>query len=288
MASEIVGEKREGTAGVRKQGANKISFVSQWHFLIETDDVSVSREEVLFGTPGAPVVGLVYGAVNATCTAKNVTRRAVGSRYWDMVCDFDTAAEDQKKDPSNESDDPRTWIPIFIIDGFEQKLRVLTVDKSSTPKTCTNSANQPFAEPVTESVTICSYSFTQFEDPSQDINTIMDRNDCVNSVVFKGRPIRTLKLNTTSAELGYFGNVPAWRIGYRVSYDRDTWDDKRLDVGPMQLDGTGLKPCMDSTNTFRIVGNLNGSGIQQSQTIAPYVITFKPHTAIDFNTLIRV
>ena len=290
MASELIGEKREGTASVKKSGANKLSYVSTWHFLVGTDSSSVQREEVLFNTPGLPVVGLIYGAIGAVCISKNATRRKDQVLYWDVVCEFDTAQEDQKQDTANPSDDPTTWIPIFIIDGFETKQKILTVDKSTPPKTCLNSANQQFSEPITESVSLCSFSFTQFEDPSQDIDVFLDRNECVNSTAFANRDARTLKLNVTSAELGSFGNTAAWRVTYRCTYDRDTWDLEMLDVGPCYLDGGSpqkLVAFKDSTNSFRVVGNLDGNGGQQDQADDPYVINFRTRNEIDFNTFIR-
>jgi len=286
---------REGSASIKKGSGTQLTFTSQWHFLVITDDPNTSREEVLLGTPGLPIVGVIYGLIQATCTGITAKRNTKNVLYWDVVAEFDTGREDQKQNPSDPTNpDPTTWIPVFVIDSFETKQRILTVDKTPAsasppgPKTCTNSANQPFSEPLTETVTLCSYTFTQFEDPSQDINTIMDRNDTVNETSFAGRDARTLKLNVTSAELGFYVGVPAWRVGYRVTYDRDKWDVKMLDVGPNQLDGTKLKPCMDKENSFRVIGNLNGSGVQQDQDDDPYVITFRTYTEIDFNDFIRV
>lgn len=289
MASELIGERREGTASIKKQGANKLSFTSQWKFLVGTDSVDVQREEVLFNTPGLPIVGLVYGLINATCTSKSASRVKEASLYWEVTCDFDTAAEDQKQDPANPSDDPTTWIPVFVIDSFETKQRVLTLDKSPTPQTCTNSAKQQFSEPLIGSATLCSFSFTQFESSSLSLNTIMNRNDCVNSVAIAGFAERTLKINVTNAELGYYGNVSAWRITYRCTYDRDTWDEKRDDIGPNYKSGTALVPFQDLTNSFRVVGKLNGTGGKQTdQGAAPQVITFRTYTEIAFATFVRV
>ncbi len=289
MTTMIIDEMREGTAAIKKGKGTSLTFTSSWNFLVLADSPTTSREEVLLGTPGLPVVGLNYGLINAICTGISAKREPKNPLYWHVTTEFDTGREDQKQNPSDpDNPDPTTWIPVFVIDSFETKQRILTVDKSPTPKTCSNSANQPFGEPLTETVTLCSYTFTQFEDPSQDINDIMDRNDTVNSVSFAGRSDRTLKLNVTSAELGYYGSFNAWRIGYRVTYDRDTWDVKMLDVGPNQLDGTELIPCMDKENMFRVIGNLDGSGVQQDQDDDPYVITFRTKTEIDFNDFIRV
>jgi hypothetical protein len=295
MATTIVGEMREGSASVKKGKGTSLTFTSSFNFLVLASSTSVTREEVLLTTSGLPIVGVVYGVIQATCTGISCKRDTKNALYWHVTAEFDTGREDQKQDPSDPTNpDPTTWLPVFVIDSFETKQRILTIDKTPAsasppgPKTCSNSANQPFGEPLTETVTLCSYTFTQFEDASQDINEIMDRNDTVNKIAFAGRDARTLKLNVTSAELGYYASFQAWRVGYRVTYDRDTWDVQMLDVGPNELIGSELVPCMDKERNFRVIGNLDGFGRQQDQDEEPYVITFRTKTEIDFNTFIRV
>lgn len=284
----VIGEMREGSASIKKGNGTSLTFTSQFHFLVIADSPTTSREEILLGTPGLPIVGVVYGLIQATCTGISAKRNPKNVLYWDVTCDFDTGREDQKQNPSDpDNPDPTTWLPVFVIDSFETKQRVLTFDKSSVPVPCVNSAHQPFREPLTENLTLCAFTFTQFEDPSQDINAIMDRNESVNSITFTGRDARTLKLNVTGAELGYYVGVPAWRCTYKVTYDPDTWDVDMIDCGPNQLDGTGLIPCKDK-NGVRIIGNLNGSGVQQDQDDDPFVIIFRTYKELDFNAFIRV
>jgi len=290
MATAIVGEMREGSASVKNgNAATLLVFSSQFHFLVVSDDINVTREDVILNTSGLPFVGITYGLINAVCTGIDAKRRKDNAYYWDVTCSFETGREYQKRSTTDpESNDPTTWIPVFVIDSFETKQRIRTTDKSPTPQRCVNSANQPFTDPLVELVTMCSYTFTQFEDPSQDINTIMDRNDTVNKLLFRGRAARTLKLNVTSAELGYYLGVAAWRVGYRVTYDRDTWDERILNVGPNQLVSGKLRPCMDGENQFRIVARLNPDGTQGQADLPPYEIVFRMKTEIDFNTFIRV
>jgi len=298
MASQIIGEMREASASVKKGNGNQLKFTSTWKFLVLTDSVNVSREEVLLGTPGLPVVGLIYGWINAMCVGNSCVR-AAEPNYWHVTCEFETGTEDQKQDPSNPGSgtdfsgnplpnpDPRTWLPVFEIDGIETRQKVLLTDNSNVPVRCVNSAKQLFADPLTETVSLCSFSFVQFEDPAQDITDILDRNDCVNLNDFAGRDNRTLKINVTAASLGYWGNFPAWRVSYKCTYDPENWDAKVIDAGPNQLDGTKLKPCMDKFNVFRVVGNLNGSGVQQDNDIDPVVLTFETYRAIAFEDFIR-
>lgn len=290
MASVIIGEMREGAASIKKGKGTQLTYTSTFNFLVYTDDKFTSREEVLLFTPGLPVVGVVYGLIQATCTGKDCTRRKDNPHYWDVVCTFDTGAEDQKQNPEDpENPDPTTWLPVFIVDSFETRDRVLKVDKSPTPKKCVNSANTPFADPITDTETICCFSFTQFEQPDQGLKTIMDRNGAVNktAVVSNGETFaaRTLKLNVLRAEKGLFMGFTAWRIEYRVAYDPDKWDEDRLDVGPVQISGGKRVSCMDEERTYKIVGNLNGSGVQVFTD--PAIITFRPKKEIEFNDFVR-
>lgn len=292
MASEIVDqdELRSGTASITKGQGNRLTYTSTFNFLVVTDSRYVTREEVLLQTPGLPVVGLIYGAINAVCVRKSATRTTENALYWNVSCDFDTGREDQKQDPQNPgSADPTTWIPVFKIDGFETRDRVLTMDKSSTPKPLTNTAKQPLTPRPTESITLCSFSFTQFEDPSQDINVFLDRNDTVNSTTFAGRGARKLKLNVIGAELGFFGNFNAWNITYKMTYDKSTWDLKVLNIGSGYLDAAGkLQAYRDGINGPVIIGNLTTGGARLTPANAdPEELTFKIYDELDFNTFIR-
>lgn len=274
---------REGQGGIKKGQGDTLTFTSTWHFLAVTDSKFVSREEVLFTTAGLPFVGITYGLIQAICTGLDAVRRKDNPIYWDVTATFDTGSESQRQSQDDpDSNDPTTWIPVFIVDSFETRDKVLKVDKSPTPKACVNSAKTPFADPLTETQTLCAFSFTQFETVSLTLNDILDRNETTNEDAFLSYPARTLKLNVTKAERGLFLLTPAWRIEYRVTYDRDTWDETRLDVGPTNLIG---ESCMDHKRMHKIVGNLNGSGVQIYTE--PSTLTFRTKTQIAFASFIR-
>jgi hypothetical protein len=59
---------------------------------------------------------------------------------------------------------------------------------------------------------------------------------------------------------------------------------KLLDKGTSYKSGGNVLPYLDSTNSYRIVGNLDGSG---GQAATPAVLTFKTKTELDFVTFIR-
>ncbi len=290
MASVIVGEMREGQGSVKKGSGVTLTYSSVFNFLVLADDKFASREEILFGTPGLPIVGVIYGYIQATCTGIDAKRRKEDPRYWDVSCTFDTGREQQQQSQSDpDSQDPTTWIPVFSVDSFETRDRVLKTDFSPTPKKCVNSAGTPFSDPITVTETICSFSFTQFENASQTLKAIMARNGCVNKSAFTvgidSYEPRTLKLNVTKAEKGYFMGATAWRVEYRCTYDPDTWDEERLDVGPLCISGGKRISCMEEERKFKIVGNLNGSGAQTYGD--PSTLTFRTKKQIEFIDFIR-
>lgn len=289
MPSEIVSESelRPGTGSVKAGKLQQMIFTSQYKYIVLASSKTVSREEILLLTPGLPIVGLVYGVTQQKCMSKTASRMGVNPLYWEVVADFESGAEDQKPDPSDpDNPDPVTWIPLFQIDSFETKQRVLYEDFSTTPKKIVNFANQPFAEPLTRTVTICSFSLVQFESATQDINDIMDRNDTVNEGTFRGRDAKTCKLNVTGAELGYYGFFPAWKITYKVTYDPDTWETEMLQVGSVfkdTADGNKIKPYLDQTNSHRIVGKLAANGDKLAHTADPLTTKFLTYKQISFD-----
>jgi hypothetical protein len=91
-------------------------------------------------------------------------------------------------------------------------------------------------------------------------------------------------LEVVEAELGSYAGFAAWRVKYKVTYDPDTHDEKRLDVGPYYLDGAILKRYMDDTNSFPIVGALNGSGARAAN---PATLNFRCKKEVEFTSFIR-
>jgi hypothetical protein len=242
----------------------------------------------------------MYGIIGAICVSKKAERRTTGSVYWDVTCEFDTGREYQKSSPNRtgpdggDNPDPTTWIPVLSIDSFETKQKVLQFDYSPTPKPIQNSAGDLFSDPVTRNVLLPVVNFVQFEDPGQYIGDIIDRNDTVNSLPFLTKAKRLFRLNVLAAALGTYATYPAWRISYKLTFDRDTWDETRLDVGPNKLitdvskpHGVAQAPCLDSQGQFRVIGHLDGSGNQLDVAEDPAKLTFRGHPEIDFNNFIR-
>jgi hypothetical protein len=128
----------------------------------------------------------------------------------------------------------------------------------------------------------------QFDDPGLKLKDFLDRNDIVNTTAFTALgqtfAARTLLLEVQEAELGSYAGYAAWRAKYKVTYDPDTHDEKRADIGPFYKSGGQTLRYMDSTNTFPMVGALNGSGAKATD---PAELVFRCKKEVEFSTIIR-
>ena len=291
MGNQLVGsELRQGSGFARKGEGFQLIFGETWHFRVKTDQVTSDRLSILYDTPGLPYAGLIYGPLGLICDEVTCERDTKHTLYWTVQARFQTGTAQQKaQDENNPSPDPLTWTPIFIVDSFTTKERILSQDYTKpTAKKPLNSAGSPFDAPLQTTSPLCQFSFVQFEDPAQKLKDIMDRNDCVNDATFSAGgqdfPARTLLTAVQGAELGSYAGRAAWRVSYRFTYDPNTHDEKRLDVGPYYLDGSGnLQVYKDITNTFPIRGALNGSGGKAASPNSPAELVFRVKKEISFS-----
>ena len=287
MANQVVGtELRKGSGFCRKGEGFTLIFGETWNYLVKTDQVTSSRYSVLYDTPGLPRAGLLYGPLGLICDEVSCERNEGHALYWNVTANFKTGQEQQKQN-QEQNPNPATWIPFFKIDSFLTKEKVLAKDRSSTPKTPVNSAGTPFDQPLTESSSLCQFSFVQFDSPSLLMKDFLERNDTVNNASFDtGREVlaaRTMLVEVQEAELGTYGGYQAWRAKYKVTYDPDTHDEKRADLGPFYLDATDgnkRKRYMDDTGQFGIVGALDGSG---GKTTTPAELNFRAKKEASFS-----
>lgn len=287
MANELVGaELRKGSGFARKGEGFQLILGETWNYRVKTDQVTSSRFDVLYNTPGLPRAGLLYGPLQLVCDEVTCEREEKHALYWNVTARFQTGTEEQKQNSENNPD-PTTWIPIFKIDSFTTKERVISKDRSTPAKYPVNSANTPFDQPLTTTSSLCQFSFTQFEDPGLKLKDFLDRNDSVNNATFNAAgqvfAARTLLIEVQEAELGSYAGYAAWRARYRVTYDPDTHDEKRADMGPFWIDaadGNKRKRYMDDTNTFGIVGALDGSG---GKATTPAELSFRNKKEISFS-----
>jgi len=281
MSITILGETREGSGSIRKQG-KRLVFEEQYSYIVQTTDKTTTRLAVL-STPGIPRVGLTLSAGGfAICQSVTANRDAVNPVIWHVTANF---ASDVQEDTSganeSQSGDPTVWQPIAEL-SFETFTEVVAEDQSGTA--IANSAGQPFGSGISLTRTLVRYDFEQFEPVSTSIDTIAGRNETVNSGTFQGKAAKTLKLTVRSASLGYYYGYKVWRIAYSMVYKPDDWQLKVLDVGNCYLSGGTLQPYLDDQGN-RIVGGLNGSGGQVTAGNPPDILTFDKFEAISFSFL---
>jgi hypothetical protein len=293
-------------------GQNSFTFKLSFDFIIETDDKYTSREAIMFGTPGIPIVGKQYGPLGAKCTSVTCNRSEESAFIWFCTAELETGDGNQQQDPEN-SNDPTDWIPTFKIDGFGTKEEVLIEDFTPSsvttaprlfagPYVLANSAGQIFDPPYTRTKLLPQFSAVQFETASTTLLDIAKRHDTVNDGsldlgegmgVF---PARTLLCTVKSAELGFYYGIKCWKVEYQLTYDLDTFDVKNADFGTVYLDGSPpfSRPYMDATNSFVINGPLDGSGDRvldgdgnpDAQNVA--ILKFRVKKEKNFGNFIRV
>ena len=288
MANELVGaELRKGSGFCRKGQGFQLIFGETWNYRVKTDQVTSNRFDVLYNTPGLPRAGLLYGQLNLVCDEVSCEREEKHALYWNVTARFQTGSEEQKQN-QEQNPDPATWIPVFRIDSFTTKEKILSKDRSNPAKYPVNSAKTPFDTPLTQTSSLCQFSFVQFEDAGLKLKDFLDRNDTVNQSSFDAIgqvfSARTLLLEVQEAELGSYAGYNAWRVKYKVTYDPDTHDEVRADIGPFYLDAGNRKRYMDDTNTFPMVGPLNGSGAKATD---PAELSFRVKKEINFSSFIR-
>jgi len=139
---------------------------------------------------------------------------------------------------------------------------IVNVDASGDP--ITNSANEMFPEGMTRARFIPIWTFFQFEPPTVTDETIIARNEVVNSGTFKGRAAKTLLCTVVKSTIGFYYGQKLRFSQYELRYNVRTWQLKRLD---MASDGTPL----------------NGSGAAAAG--APAILTFDQFATNSFSFL---
>jgi hypothetical protein len=119
-------------------------------------------------------------------------------------------------------------------------------------------------EGMTRTRFIPIWSFFQFEAPTVTDETIIGRNEVVNSGTFKGRAAKTLLCTIVKSTIGFYYGQKLRFTQYELRYNVRTWQLKRLD---MASDGTAL----------------NGAGAASAG--APAILTFDQFATDSFSFL---
>lgn len=282
MGTIILGEKSEARSSIRSSSGVPV-LDETYNWLVRADSVTESRQTVL-GTAGIPQVGITRSAGGiAVCRTCDAVRRTDQRLLWDVSATFSSEV-DERQNVQSVSGNATEWIPIYET-KFERMQEVVTKDAAGDE--IANSAGQPFETGMMRSRFIPIWEFFQFEPETVSDETIIDRNETVNSAVFKGRAAKTLLCTVMSSVVGFFYGSRLRLTRYSLRYNSKKWTHKRLDVGTVYLDGGVHKPYLDSSFNV-ILGALNGSGGKQPIGTAPAEREFDMYTAVSFASFLRI
>lgn len=262
MTHQLIGEARQGGFSVKSSGGVP-TLVETYEFRVKADSVNASRLSVSY-TPGLPIVNQSISAFGlTTCRSKDATRDPINPLYWDVVCEFSSEVEEnQDRGGADEfGSDPVEWTPIYET-RFERMTEIVNVDVNGDP--ITNSLDEMFPEGMTRSRFIPVWTFFQFEPPTVTDETIITRNEVVNSAEFKGRAAKTLLCTVSKSTIGFYYGQRLRFTQYELRYNVRTWQLKRLD---MASDGTAL------------------NGLGAASTGAPAVLSFDQFASDSFSFL---
>lgn len=282
VSGTLVGEKRQGRGGIRSSGGVPI-LDETYHYLVLMADATADRTDAL-SVGGVPQVGITQSAGGAAiCNGVDAVRREDQVLYWDITATFSSEV-DERQGTQSVSGNPTEWIPIYET-KFERLQEVVTKDASGDA--IANSAGQPFENGLLRSRFIPIWEFYQFEPDTVTDETVIGRNEVVNSAEFKGRAVHTLLCTVLSSVVGFYYGSRRRLTRYALRYNSKNWKHKRLDVGTVYLSSGKHKPYLDDNGNV-ILGGLNGSGGKVAVGTEPEVREFELYDEVDFATFLRI
>lgn len=275
--------KREGQCGIRSSKGIPI-LDETYSFIVVCTNKDEEYTSVLNAT-GLPYVGVTVSPSGyGVCKSKNATRRTDNPYYWDVTSTFSSEVE-EKSDQQDPSTDPTAWVPIYET-KFERLQEIVTKDLAGT--SIANSAGQPFPVGLTINRFIPVWEFFQIEPPISD-ETLIDRNETINSAVFKGRAAKSLLLTVMMSQVGFYYGARRRLTQYSLKYNSRLWTHKRLDVGTVYVSSGTHLPYLDSGTPPRVInGGLNGSGAKVSVGSPPETLVFEQYTQLAFASFLRI
>lgn len=282
MSATVLGEQSEGRSSVRSSGGVPVLDES-YHYLVRTTSAAEDRTTVLSAS-GLPQVGITLSAGGiAVCKNVDAVRRSDQRTLWDVTATFSSEV-DERQATQSVSGDPTEWVPIYET-KFERLQEIMTEDADGDA--IANSAGQPYETGIVRSRFIPIWEFYQFEPASVTDEQVLERNEVVNSAIFKGKDIHTLLCTVMSSVIGFYYGNRRRLTRYALRYNVKTWKHKRLDVGTAYLESGKLKPYLDDDKNV-ILGGLDGSGAKVAAGTKPAVREFDQYDELAFATFLRI
>lgn len=271
--------KREGDCRLSSRNGGPV-FEETYHYLVKADSLTQTNAEIIT-TSGLPVLNQTIGPGGYTvCRGLSATRRPEAALYWDVTAEF--SSEVEQNDGNDPAQDPTTWVPVYET-KFEKIQEAVIKDKAGT--VVANSAGQAFPEGLIINRHIPIWEFWQFEPSSVTDETIIDRNETVNSTTFKGRAAKTLLCIVVSSVIGFYYGQRRRLTQYQLKYNEKDWTHKRRDTGTYYISGSNKEPYLDNENNV-INGPLDGSGAKATGSPPkPSILSFDIYATNTFSFL---
>ncbi len=282
MSSTLLGTARAGGFSLRTSGGLPI-LDETYTYIVRTTSPTEDYLQVAT-TAGLPIVNQTISPTGVgICRSKNGNFRKENPTVWDITATFSSEVEDNQSS-SDPASDPLVWLPVY--ETRSRKLQeVVTKDKSGA--SIANSAGQPFDTGLIITRSIPIWDFYQFESFTVTDEQVLERNETVNSIVFKGRAAKTLFCTVVSSVIGFYYGRKMRLTRYQLEYNSKKWTNKRLDVGTVYKSGTDYLPYTDKAGNV-ILGALDGSGGKQAVGTAPAVREFDQFEEKRFQDFLRI
>lgn len=284
---------REG--GIRANYVNgMIEREEDWHFNVLADDIDQNRSDILFNTPGLPIIGVTISN-NMLCKGGDAQRDQEKALLWRVALTFTDSLDsnDAANNNAQQGGDPTLWVPVRRL-LYEQKEEVMDTDPSGNP--CVNTADQPFETKVTRKRFCPAWEFVQFDPISVSDIAVLAHNEAINNAAWptgSGLLAKTWFCRVLDSVVGFYAGYRCRMTTYRVVYDFKKWTDKRLSVGYLYKNGSNRYPYVVRGQVIQ--GPLTSTGDRvideagatiSGRTLATVELDQGP--AVDFTTFLRV
>lgn len=252
---------REG--GVRcTYNEGVIDREEDWHFNVRSDQVDVNRNDVLYNTPGLPLIGVTISN-GMLCKGGDAERDPGDAKLWRVSLTFSTSVDqnDANNNTAQQQGDPTLWVPVRRL-MWETKEEISQTDANGNP--ILNTAGQPFEGGIVKRRYLPAWEFVQWEPLSVTDLQILERMSVVNNGTWpptNGKPAKTWQCRVLDSVVGFYSGYRCRMTTYRVVYDVEKWTEKRPSIGTSYRIGGGSGSLTDYiVKGSKIKGKLTSTG----------------------------